>query len=88
MRKRHEEKVNYKMEIHNMLMRELLDDNKSVAGYVGKRLKNITEVDDEELVDIFNEYMPLFKRKMPTINHPIPRINYIFKVIENHISNK
>lgn len=88
MRKKQEKKINHKMEIHKMLMTELLDNNKSVAGYVGKRLKNITEVSDEELVDIFEEHMPLFKRKVATISHPIPRINYIFKVIENHINNK
>jgi len=71
--------------IHIIIKTELLDNNSSTDGYLGKKLKNIT-IDYTVLLIMLNENMPKFKYRFETISSPYGRINYIFKVLEEQIS--
>lgn len=74
-----------RMKIHTIIKTELLNNNSSTDGYLGKKLKNIS-IDYTILLIMLNENMPKFKYKFETISSPYGRIGYIFKVLEEQIT--
>lgn len=70
--------------IFKIIMVELLNDDITIGGYLGKKLKEIT-LDYGILYNILDENLDYLKYKTSSMTHRIGKVNYIFKVLESHI---
>ena len=72
--------------VFKAIMSELLDNNTTLGGYLGKKLK-YTTIDYDILYTTLENNMKLLKYKIPNIPYPIAKVNYIFKVLESQSIN-
>jgi len=75
----------YRNKIHKIIIEECLNNDKSKASYIGKKLKD-TKSSYEDLFYVLQDSKVYITSKINGMNNMLGKINYIFKVLESEVS--
>jgi len=75
----------YRKKIHKIIIEECLNNDKSMASLVGKKLKD-TKSSYEDLFNVLQDRKVYIASKINGMNNMLGKINYIFKVLESEVS--
>jgi hypothetical protein len=78
-----------RIQLHKGIIEELLNNNTALNGYVGKKIKILTQnYDLSLLLTIYEDYKSYLIKRIATITSSYGKVNYIFKVLEEQAKTK